>query len=276
MSYLAFVAGTPYSWIAACGLLTGVALGGVTRVLRPLGATTDGFERARRRSARAGQLTRVLLYLALAVACVPAAVFIPGAERILDPMLPRFFIGAMIGGFLIERFPRAFGIPVVFLAVLATVAGFGVISLYRPVYGRTVIAEMRALSVREERSRIELLSAEDPDLPLVVVSLSGAAAAPAVSTLRLGSGWFVFGRNLGYRIVGLDAYAVEDGGEVVDRFRIDDPQGWEGVALRVLEAVSGRVPGVDLAEVTAAPRAMRVLERYAVVLDERTGELEMR
>ncbi len=275
MSYISFVVATPYSWIVACGLLTGIAVGGLTRVVIPRLRAGDGEDRSGRRAARASQLTRVIFYLAAAVACIPAAVFLPGADRILDPELPRFFIGAGAAGFLAERFPRALGIPVVFLVLIAVVIGLGVLAPYKPAFGRTAVAELRALSVHQDTVRVELLAPEDPELALAIVTLSGNAVAPVITTVELHPGWFVFGREAAYRIRGLDAFAGEDEPGLRDSFRVDDPAGWHGVAVRLLRAGAGRLPGITKSESVGAPQRIRALERYAVVLDTADGAVEL-
>ncbi len=276
MSYLGFVAATPYSWTVFCGVLTGIAFGGITRVIQPLRKTEDARDRFRLRAARASQLTRVLFYLAGAVACVPAAVFIPGPELILDPLLPRFFVVAVAAGFVCERFPRAIGLPCLFLATVATVLGFGVLRAYTPVYGQAAIAEVRVLSVQEGAMRLELLAGAelDGEFSLGVVAVEGAAVAPVVSTLRLHPGWFVFGRRVGYRIEGLNSYesGAVPGQEPVDGVRVDRPEGWEAFTLRILDALEPRLPGVERTVTVAPPRGVSALERYTVLLDETVGE----
>ncbi len=276
MSYVAFLTSTPYSWIVVCGLLTGIAVAGLTRVVAPSGKAKEGTDRARRRAARASQLTRVLFYLTGAVACIPAAVFFPGAEQILDSALPRFYVGASVAGFLIERFPRALGIPVVLFVVLAVVTGFGVLSAYPPVYGEMTVAELRALSVHEGSLRVELSAVDDSEHSLGIATLSGNAVAPVVSTVGLHPGWFVFGRELGYRVRGLDAYMLETQREVTDRFRIAEPEGRGGLAVRVLQAIAGRLPGITKSESVTAPQLMRSRDRYSVVLDAASGEMQLR
>ncbi len=278
MTYLGFVASTPYSWTVLCGVLTGIAVGGITRVIRPRPKAEDARDRSRVRAARASQLTRVLFYLTGAVACVPAAVFIPDAEAILDPLLPRFFLGAAAGGFVCERFPRAIGLPSLFLGTLTVVLGFGVLRAYEPVYGQATIAEIRVLSAQEGTIRLELFAEDElrngPTLGLGVVELEGSAVAPVVSRLRLHPGWFVFGRRLGYRIEGINSYESEaaEVRQPVDRARVAPPEGRDAFTLRILDAIEPRLPGVERSEVSAPPREVRSLARYTVLLDETVGE----
>jgi len=148
------------------------------------------------------------------------------------------------------------------------------------VFGRTTVAELRALSVHQDTVRVELLAPEDPEVATAIVTLNGNAVAPVITTVELHPGWFVFGREVGYRIRGLEAFAGDEETDdeqlaLSDSFRVDDPVGWHGVGVRLLRAGADRLPGVSKSDSVGAPQRMRALERYAVVLDSADGEIEL-
>ena len=131
------LAGSPLPWVLASGICIGAAVSRATRRARP--GRDPERERARR-------WTAAFLLLSLAVIFGLAALFLPGASRILDTRLAWAGGGAALVSFAAFRFRKALGIPVLVLCVAVAVSLGLFLRSVRAFTGETQIATVRVIS----------------------------------------------------------------------------------------------------------------------------------
>ncbi|MFP4377930.1 MAG: hypothetical protein ACLFP4_12885 [Spirochaetales bacterium] len=167
MSYWGFLIRHELFWALVVGVALGGAIADATR--RP--ALSVRSRRSRR--SRDRKWARFWLWLAAAVAAAAAGMVIPPNLVIFTP--PAAYTAA--AGFILAaaalRFPRAAGIPIAVLLVLAASGGGLLVRSWTPVRDTRVLAEFVVLALEEDRMSVEVEI--DPD----------RAASPETSVVQI-------------------------------------------------------------------------------------------
>ena len=151
MDFSGLLLRTPHLWLVVSGLFCGAAL---NRALRP--AAHPRWRAADPERAKTAKWMFFTLYLCLAVVAALGAVFVPGAEKILDSGLLYLFAGSTVFFFLVFRFKKTIGL----LAVILAVALAGTLMLF--------LQSMNAFTGETEIARIH---------EAITEALEGAASA---------------------------------------------------------------------------------------------------
>ncbi len=230
------VTASPLPWVILAGLFVGAAASRGTRRAR------RGRDPDRERTRR---WVGVCLLLSLAVLCVFAAVFLPGAARIVDIRLAWVGAGAAAIGFVALRFRKSLGIPVLVLALALVVAIGLFLQGIRAFTGQTQIASIRVLTAGSTAMSLELVPrGRDP----VLLTMNGSYFAPIVKVVLFDDLLVFLGAKTWYRFEGLTSFDANMRQQDSDYRFVDAP----GIADRVwsfFEAHEASIPGVKTAQI---------------------------
>jgi hypothetical protein len=189
---------SPHLWLVIAGLFCGAAL---NRALRP--AAYPRWRSHDPERARTAKWTFFTLYLCLAVVAALGAVFVPGAEKILDLGLLYLFLGSTVFFFLVFRFKKTVGL----LALILGIALAGTLLLFlqslNAFTGETEIAQVRVLDVQDERIKVEVLPDRGEN---AIIWLDGDYFAPVVRVVIFDDYAVFLGAKTWYRFDGIKSY----------------------------------------------------------------------
>jgi hypothetical protein len=275
MDFSILVLRSPHLWLVVSGFFCGAAL---NRALRP--AAHPRWRAADPERARTAKWMFFTLYLCLAVVAALGAVFVPGAEQILDPGLLYLFLGSTGFFFLVFRFKKTIGL----LAVILAIALAGTLMLFlqslNAFTGETEIAQVRVLDVQDDRMKLEIHPAHGEG---VITWLNGSYFAPVVKVVIFDDYAVFLGAKTWYRFEGITSFEImrTDAGT---EFRQQDtgyyfssPPGITSKLWDLYERYDSRIPGVrtvqvdmDLKRVRDKPRG-RELSVYSLRIQNDGG-----
>jgi hypothetical protein len=265
MSYVQYLVSTPFTWIALAGLFFGAA---ISRVSRPVASYQKRRNRSRRRlrrgvaaaeRIRARMWTLFFLGLSASVLAVLSAVFVPGPEKILDPKLPWMFGMSALLAFVMLRFKRSIGIPMLMLLCVAALFLNIALEPWTFIRQETTILQFRALAVNQDSLDMELtiprLSSSKS-----FVHVTGQTVRPGFDTLEFTPYLFFLGGTVAYRNAGLNS---------AEGARVPASSTGNSFPERVtgyFASHTSAIPGVQLRLVDVRPVAPFPFEIFSVVL----------
>jgi len=269
MGFELFLLQTPHFWLAAAGLFCGAA---VNRAVRP--ALYPRWRAADPERARAAKWMFFTLYLSLAVVAVLGAVFVPGAEKILDRNLLYLFAGATVLFFLVFHFKKSIGLLTVILAI--TLAGTLLLFLnsLNAFTGETEIARVRMLDVEEKRMKAEVILSDGDS---VITWLDGTYFAPIVKIVVFDDYLVFLGVKTWYRFEGLTSFEMEttDSGTRIRQqdsdYYFPSPVGMAAKIWQLYERFDSRIPGVRTVQVEMDLKRGRALSTYSLRIQNDGG-----
>jgi len=202
MTYWQYLVATPLSWTVLSGFFVGASLSRVSRpiVLPPRHRREKSVDRLRSRK-------WVLFFLGLTAACLLAlaAVFVPRPQLIVDHRIPWAFGSCVLVSFLMFRFKRAFGAPMlIILLVCATFLAFA-LSPWTVIAGETEILGFRVLSTSEPPARIEIVVPDGLSPEQSFRQVDAIAIQPEADVLLFDPLYFFIGGKCAYRDVRLNS-----------------------------------------------------------------------
>ena len=265
MSYLHYLIETPYSWISLAGFFLGTSLSRVSRSVASIERRRAVSSRRVRRGAVIPERVRsrmwTLFYLGLSATllCGLAAVFVPGPGRIVDPKL--LWVAAVSTGifFLMFRFKRSFGIPL--LALLSAGALLSALALSRWTVdqGPSLVLQFRALDISASSLDLEITVPQNLTNQNAFVRIDSQTLQPRMNVLVLSDYYFLFGGKVAYRNINMNGQTTFS------------PQraGAGGVVGRIADYLSNRLtmlPGITLHRVIAPSVRPFLLESISMTL----------
>jgi len=247
---------SPYPWIFMVSILTGYSLSKLTTSVKK----ARNPEKAKNRK-------WVIIYISLSIAIVLAlcAIFVPGPEKILDAGLLTFFIIMSPLFFLAFRFKKAVGIAFVSVFVLLIIAILLFIQALVAFTGETEIAQVKVISIRDERIKYELIpSQREP----VLVEIDGINFAPEVRLIIFDDFLVFFGAKTWYRFEAMQHKDPQKSGETVttfNRYPLKTAQGLPEAIYNFVVNNSILFPGIKAIQGQITyPEPVRELTTYSI------------
>ena len=265
----------PHLWLVVAGLFCGAA---ANRALRPAAYPRWRGEDPQR--ARTAKWTFFTLYLCLAVVAALGAVFVPGAEKILDIGLLYLFLGATVFFFLVFRFKKTIGLLAVILAILLAGTVLAFLQSLNAFTGETEIGQVKVLDVRENRMKLEILPTDGRS---AIAWLDGSHFAPIVRVVIFDDYVVFLGAKSWYRFEGITSFDMEESDSGVKfrqqetDFYFPSPTGMSARIWDLYERYDSRIPGVRTVQVemdlkrVRVPRRSRELSLYSLRIQNDGG-----
>ncbi len=256
MTYWQYLFATPLFWTAISGFFVGAS---ISRVSRP-----TVLLRPHRRQLSVDRLSSrkwVLFFLGLTAACLLAlaAVFVPGPQLIIDPRVPWIFGSCALLFFLMFRFKRAFGAPMLVISTAAVLFLVFALSRWTVIAGPTEILGFRVLSTSEPPARIEIVLPGGLSPEQSFRQVEANAVQPDADVLLFDRFYFFIGGTCAYRDVRLNSdlsvTPVTAGGK-----------GISGIASSLFLDYLRYIPGIRRTRVRTAPFEPFPLKTYSVRL----------
>ena len=253
---------SPFTWIFFSAVFVGLALSRATRVISVKNDRTVSKK-----------WSLVIIFFSAAICFFMIGIFIPGAEKIQDIRLLYLFSGVAVIAFVMARFRKAVGLPLVFFILCIVV----VISLFvrsiTAFTGETEIALVRVLRAYDVSMKIEVDLPEEAPL---FYTLEGEYLAPVVRVIIFDDYIVFLGTKTWYRFEGITSFVQEktENGVVfrqTDSYAIlPKPIGLSESLYNLFEKYEKQIPGVksvqieiDLKRVNETNQA-RELETYSI------------
>ena len=250
MSYVNYLISTPYFWISLSGFFLGASLSRVSR-------SVASIERRRAVSPRRLQWGAVipeqvrsrmwtLFYLGLSATllCGLAAVFVPGPGKIVDANLLWVAAVSTVVFFLMLRFKRSFGIPLLVLMSAGTLLSAMALSRWTVEQRPGLVLQFRALDISASSIDLEITVPRDLANQNAFVRVDSQTVQPRMEVLTLSDYYFLFGGSVAYRNIDING-----------RTAIEPQRGATGGEIgRIADYLSNQLamlPGVELRQVVA-------------------------
>jgi hypothetical protein len=254
----------PLPWVLLAGVFFGAA---ASRATRRAGQRPDPHR------AQTRKWVLFCVWLSLAVLATVGAVLIPGSERLVrrldgtlrleEPLLPWVALAGFVIAFLVTRFRKSLGIPVVVLALVAVIALGLFFQSVRAFTGETEIATVKALAVADGKMRLEV---QPEGRPSAMVDLDGDQFAPVVKVVIFDDLWVFLGAKTWYRFVGLVSFTTRDGMPVqsATAWKLDRAIGISEQLWDRFETFEERIPGVKTVQSEIVLKKARSLGTWSV------------
>jgi len=188
---------SPFFWIFLSALFTGAAFSRISII---------SSRQRNPEHSRKSKWVFVSLYLSAAVLFALLAVFIPGADKIIDYRLVYFFTAVMVLSFLVFRFKLIVGIPIfIILTILLFVFSFS-LSDWSCYQESDEVASIRALSVGDNQLKIEIQQLDDE---IRFISIDGDSFAPVFQILEFPDYFFIARVKTFYRFIEISVHNDE-------------------------------------------------------------------
>lgn len=264
MSYPEFLVATPYSWVGLAAVLFGLVVADLTRI---------PARQKKGRWAVSRLWTRIYLLLTFFVMCAPALVFLSDRSRLLDPAVLPFAGVVLVIAFSAARFPRAIGVPLLLVAVAVFSLLTAALRPWTPVSEPGQLFSIRVLSVSPEQQRLELLMNQEG---FDVVELPGNAFGVRMERLSLRPELFLFGFEVAYRPVAVDAYRYDQEATGAIFHSADEAYSFpvhENFFRRSLQA--GNIPGLSVRTAYSGATESVALAVHQVIVAPHSVELRV-
>jgi hypothetical protein len=256
---------SPYPWVFLASIAIGAA---VSRATMSTGRKKEPDR------ARTWKWVFVCIYLSLALLLGLAAVFIPGPEKIVDVRLAYLAAIVSSAAFLIFRFKKVLGIPVLLLAVALFIVTGLFLQSVNAFTGETEIAKVRVISADGSRMKLEVIPREGET---ELLDLEGEYFAPIVKIVIFDDFWVFLGARTWYRFAGITSFrTVRDGDKTVFRqgntdFYFDAPAGISEAVFAGFEKYERSIPGVKAVQVEMVMKQPRELGSYSIRIQNDGG-----
>ncbi|MBN1411893.1 MAG: hypothetical protein JW969_13675 [Spirochaetales bacterium] len=252
-----------FFWIMLSGIFFGAAISRITRFL-------PGDER--REKARNRKWIFASLYFSLCVVFFLCGLLIPGPRKILDIRLIYFFTGAAVFSFIIVRFKKAIGLPVLILSSLFIIALLLFFQAVTAFTGETEIARIKVLSASDNRMKLELTVPRDPGPELV--AMDGDYFSPVAKIVVFDDFLVFFGARTYYRFIGLTSFVSDSEGGIPKQatvYNFSHPLGLSETIYNFVEENEQSIPGIKTVQVDMSLKKARELGTYAVMIQNDGG-----
>jgi hypothetical protein len=249
---------SPFPWVSLAAVAVGAAVSRATMFNRR-GKDPERW--------RARKWVLVCLFISLAILLGLAALFIPGAQKILDIRLAYLAAGVCGVAFLAMRFKKALGIPILVLIILLFGAAGLFLQSVRAFTGETEIAKVRILSASSPLMKLELSPAIGETQ---IFEMEGEYFAPIVKVIIFDDFWVFLGAKTWYRFEGMTSFReVNEGGRTVFRQGSTDhyltqPMGISENLYSYFEKFEREIPGVKTVQVNMDLKRAKELGSYSI------------
>ncbi len=255
----------PFFWVTLSAIFFGASLARATR------RVPKSLVRERARSIK---WTLVTVYLSIAIVFSLCAVFIPGPEKILDIRIVYLFSVVSVVFFLVLRFRKAIGAPLLILSFIAVLSLMLFLQAFSSFTGEREIASVRVLEAANDTMKLEVTRNERET---VIVSLKGEYFAPIVKEVIFDD-WYVFlGAKTWYRFEGVTAFSfVKEGSKRVLKqtdtgYYFPFPTGISERLYGYYEKYESYIPGVKTVQIDISAKRARKMATYSLLLQNDGG-----
>lgn len=252
----------PHPWLFASGVCLGGALSSLTR----RAARSRDPEKTRERKGFAA-----VLGFTLSAILGLCAIFIPGPDKLQDAGALILFLVVTAVFFLVFRFRKAVGLPVLLLSgglILALVLFFQAVTSFT---GETEVARLRVRAADGTNMDFSLIDQAGNATPL---RMPGTMLGAEMKEIIFDDVFVFLGAKTAYRFLGLKSAAVRPGGEMTQELRayaLPRPVGASEALYHFVEANSNWLPGVKTAQVQITYVTVRAGTEYAIRVQHDSG-----
>jgi hypothetical protein len=261
MSYWHYLVATPLFWMALSGFFTGASVSRISRLSRRAGHRLSERRRWQAYSEAARSRGWVLFFLGLTVACLLAlgAVFVPGPELIVDSHVPWTFGVSALLFFLMFRFKRSFGIPMLVIIAAGAVLLSFALSPWTIADSGAEILQFRVLSTGQsgQPASVEILRPAGLSPSRAFRQIEGSTLQPAADILLFDPFYFFLGGTLAYR-------NADPGGSSSSAPVVPPGNGFPGAVARTFLANVDVIPGIRSVRARTEPFTPFPLKTYTV------------
>lgn len=262
MSYWHYLVSNPLFWMTLSGFFTGASASRVSRLSRRAGRNLSERRRWKVSSEASRSRGWVLFFLGLTVACLLAlgAVFIPGPQQIVDPHVPWTYGVSALLFFLMFRFKRSFGLPMLVIVCAGAVLLTFALSPWTIAGSGTEILQFRVLTVEQNggSATVEILRPSGLSPSETFRRIPGSTLQPAADMLLFDRFYFFLGGTLAYRDAAPD-------GRLSSSSALPAGNGFPGAVARAFLANTAAIPGVRSTRAHTEPFTPFPLKTYSIV-----------
>ena len=228
----------PFLWAFISALFFGAAVSRVT----VLPSRTRYPERTRE-----WKWVWVAFYFSFSILFALAGFFVSGPRSVSSPGLSQFFFIAAGICFLIFRFKRLIGFPVIVLASFLVVSILLFVQSFSSFTVEERIAVIRVISVGKEEMSLEVQATGGDSL---IVTMKGVAFAPVVEIVSFDDVYIFLGARSYYRFLGMMSFMTDrsTGSSVYRQAQqmvaLPGPHGITGKVYGFFERYESKLPGI--------------------------------